>query len=84
MTMRALIVDDEALARAALSRLLKRDGGITIIGECEDGESAVKAIRQMKPDVVFSGCSDARDGWISGDRVGWSGRDAGDDLRDGL
>ena len=53
MTMRALIVDDEALARAALSRLLKRDGGITIVGECEDGESAVRSIRQMKPDVVF-------------------------------
>jgi len=53
MTMRALIVDDEPLARAALSRLLKRDGGIAIIGECGDGESAVKSIRQMKPDVVF-------------------------------
>jgi two-component system, LytTR family, response regulator len=53
MTMRALIVDDEPLARAALSRLLKRDGGITIIGECADGESAVKSIRQMRPDVVF-------------------------------
>lgn len=53
MNMRALIVDDEALARVALTRLLKRDDGITIIGECADGESAVKAIRQMKPDVVF-------------------------------
>jgi two-component system LytT family response regulator len=53
MTMRALIVDDEPLARAALLRLLKRDGGITIIGECGDGEAAVKSIRQMKPDVVF-------------------------------
>jgi two-component system, LytTR family, response regulator len=53
MNMRALIVDDEQLARAALSRLLKRDGGITIVGECGDGESAVKSIRQMKPDVVF-------------------------------
>jgi len=53
MNMRALIVDDEALARAALSRLLKQDGGITIVGECADGESAVKSIRKMKPDVVF-------------------------------
>src|ERR1700733_10109162 len=45
MNMRALIVDDEALARAALSRLLKQDGGITIIGECGDGKSAVRSIR---------------------------------------
>ena len=53
MNMRALIVDDESLARAALSRLLKRDNGITIVGECADGESAVRSIRQIKPDVVF-------------------------------
>jgi two-component system LytT family response regulator len=53
MNMRALIVDDEALARAALSRLLKQDGDITIVGECGDGEAAVKSIRKMKPDVVF-------------------------------
>jgi two-component system, LytTR family, response regulator len=53
MSMRALIVDDEPLARTALSRLLKRDTDIVIVGECGDGESAVKSIRQMKPDVVF-------------------------------
>jgi two-component system LytT family response regulator len=53
MTMRALIVDDEPLARTALSRLLKRDSDITIVAECADGESAVKSIRQMRPDVVF-------------------------------
>lgn len=53
MSMRALIVDDEPLARTALSRLLKRDSDITIVAECGDGESAVKSIRHMKPDVVF-------------------------------
>jgi two-component system LytT family response regulator len=53
MNMRALIVDDEPLARAALSRLLKKDGGITIVGECGDGESAVRSIRKMRPDLVF-------------------------------
>lgn len=53
MTMRALIVDDEPLARTALSRLLKQDSDITIVAECGDGESAVKSIRQMRPDVVF-------------------------------
>jgi two-component system, LytTR family, response regulator len=53
MSMRALIVDDEPLARTALLRLLKRDTDIAIVAECGDGESAVKSIRQMKPDVVF-------------------------------
>lgn len=53
MTMRALIVDDEPLARAALLHLLKRDPGVAVIGECADGESAVQSIRRMKPDVVF-------------------------------
>lgn len=53
MMLRALIVDDEALARTALHRLLKREHDINIIGQCNDGESAVNAIRQMRPDLVF-------------------------------
>jgi two-component system, LytTR family, response regulator len=53
MIMRALIVDDEPLARTALLRLLKRDRAVNVIGECGDGESAVECIQQMQPDVVF-------------------------------
>lgn len=53
MTLRALIVDDEALARTALLRLLKRDRDISVIGQCSDGESAVHAIQQLQPDLVF-------------------------------
>src|ERR1700733_6119279 len=55
MIMRALIVDDEPLARTALLRLLKRDRSIIVSGECGDGESAVRAIQQMRPDIVFLG-----------------------------
>jgi two-component system, LytTR family, response regulator len=51
--MRALIVDDEALARTALLRLLKRERDISIIGQCGDGESAVQTIQKEKPDLVF-------------------------------
>jgi two-component system, LytTR family, response regulator len=51
--MRALIVDDEALARTALSRLLKRDRDIAVVGECGDGEAAVHSIRELSPDLVF-------------------------------
>jgi two-component system LytT family response regulator len=51
--MRTLIVDDEALARTALLRLLKRERDVSVIGQCSDGEMAVETIRQMKPDLVF-------------------------------
>ena len=53
MSLRALIVDDEPLARTALLRLLKPDCDISVIGQCGDGESAVQAIQQMRPDLVF-------------------------------
>ncbi len=51
--MRALIVDDEPLARTALLRLLNRDLDVTVIGQCSDGESAVEAIERLQPDLVF-------------------------------
>jgi two-component system LytT family response regulator len=53
MTLNALIVDDEPLARKALLRLLKIERDINVIGQCGDGESAVDAIRRAQPDLVF-------------------------------
>jgi two-component system LytT family response regulator len=53
MTLNALIVDDEPLARKALIRLLKIERDINVIGQCGDGESAVDAIRRALPDLVF-------------------------------
>jgi two-component system LytT family response regulator len=53
MTLRALIVDDEILARKALLRLLRNERDIAVIGQCGDGESAVEAIRRTTPDLVF-------------------------------
>jgi hypothetical protein len=53
MSLRAIIVDDEALARTALLRLLKSERDITVVSHCGDGESAVHAIRQLQPDLVF-------------------------------
>jgi two-component system, LytTR family, response regulator len=53
VTIRALIVDDEPLARRSIRRFLNRGSGIEIIGQCGDGESAVDAIRSEKPDLVF-------------------------------
>lgn len=53
MSIRALIVDDEPLARRAVRRLLGKHSGVDVVGECGDGESAVQAIREEKPDLVF-------------------------------
>jgi two-component system, LytTR family, response regulator len=50
---RALIVDDETLAREVLSVMLVDDDEIEIIAECRNGREAVKAIREKSPDIVF-------------------------------
>ena len=51
--MRALIVDDEPLARRGLAVMLRRFKDIDIVGECGDGRSAVDTILERSPDVVF-------------------------------
>jgi two-component system LytT family response regulator len=53
MSIAALVVDDEPIARRAIVRLLKDDPDIILLAECGDGESAVQAIRQHAPDLVF-------------------------------
>jgi two-component system, LytTR family, response regulator len=51
--MRALIVDDEPLARSGVAVRLKRFPDVEIVGECGDGPSAVEKILELSPDVVF-------------------------------
>jgi DNA-binding NarL/FixJ family response regulator len=51
--LRAVIVDDEPLAREGIRVRLLRAGGVAIVGECEDGDQAVTLIRHTKPDVAF-------------------------------
>ncbi|HEX8816482.1 MAG TPA: LytTR family DNA-binding domain-containing protein [Terriglobales bacterium] len=51
--MRALIVDDEPLARRGVLLRLRRFKDVEIVGECADGTSAVRKIRELAPDVVF-------------------------------
>lgn len=50
---RALIVDDEPLARERIRTLLKAAPDVRVVGECSDGRRAVKAIRRHKPDLVY-------------------------------
>jgi two-component system LytT family response regulator len=51
--LRALIVDDEPLARSNLRILLRRDPEIESIEECGSGAEAVAAIRKTAPDLMF-------------------------------
>ena len=50
---RALIVDDERMARKRLRTLLAKEPDVEVIGECGDGSAAIDAIRGERPDVVF-------------------------------
>ena len=52
-SIRALIVDDEPLARSNLRVLLRRDPDITLIGECGSGSEGLEKIRKLDPDLVF-------------------------------
>ncbi len=51
--MKALIADDEPIARQILREHLEEIGGIDIVGEAATGNEAVARISQNEPDVVF-------------------------------
>jgi two-component system LytT family response regulator len=51
--MRALIVDDEPLARRGVRARLQRLADVEIVEECGDGLSAIEQILVLAPDVVF-------------------------------
>ena len=48
-----LVVDDEPLARERLRDLLDDAPEVRIVGECASGRTAVKAIQEKRPDLVF-------------------------------
>jgi two-component system LytT family response regulator len=50
---RVLIVDDEPLARQRVEDLLRGEEGIEIVAQASTGDSAIQAIREWKPDLVF-------------------------------
>jgi two-component system LytT family response regulator len=50
---RALVVDDEPLARSNLTVLLRLDPEIDVVRECGSGMEALAEIRSSKPDLVF-------------------------------
>jgi two-component system LytT family response regulator len=53
MNIRALIVDDEELARGRIRKLVAGQPDLEIVGECSNGPEAIDAIRRQRPDLVF-------------------------------
>ncbi len=52
-TISVLIVDDHAIVRTGLTTLLEAKGGIDVVGEADNGASAVKKALRLRPDVVI-------------------------------
>src|SRR6266436_2048573 len=53
MDLRAVLVDDEQLARDELGFLLGRVGGVEVLGQAGNGIEALTTIERLQPDVVF-------------------------------
>ena len=53
MSIRLLLVDDDPLLRAGLRLMLRSAAGIEIVGEADDGETAVAAAADLCPDVIL-------------------------------
>jgi two-component system LytT family response regulator len=51
--LRAVVVDDEALARERIRTLLKDRPDIEVVAECASGHDAVAAVRRLRPSLLF-------------------------------
>ena len=50
---RVLIVDDHAILRMGLSSLLRQKTDIEVVGDADGGESAIRKVQKLRPDVVI-------------------------------
>jgi two-component system LytT family response regulator len=53
MKLRAIIVEDEPLAREGIQAFLEEEQDIELVAECADGEQAVETLERLRPDIVF-------------------------------
>jgi two-component system invasion response regulator UvrY len=52
-TVRVLIADDDVEVRGLVGFILSQDPGVLLVGEADDGESAIILVRQAQPDLVL-------------------------------
>jgi DNA-binding NarL/FixJ family response regulator len=53
VSVRVLIVDDQALVRAGFRMILESEPDVEIVGEASDGAEALEAARELSPDVIL-------------------------------
>jgi len=53
MTLRAIIADDEPLARERVRMFLADEPGLELVAECAEGAATVRAVEQHRPDLLF-------------------------------
>src|SRR5467141_2060834 len=53
MSLTALIIDDEQLARDELNYLIKHVDGVDVVAQGKNGVEAINLIREHSPDIVF-------------------------------
>jgi two-component system LytT family response regulator len=51
--LRALVVDDEPVAREAVRTLLQEEPAIEVVGEAGSGDEAIQCVRRLQPDLLF-------------------------------
>ena len=52
MKIRVLVAEDHPLVREGVIRALERDPGLEVVGEADNGLTAMELARQLKPDVM--------------------------------
>jgi DNA-binding NarL/FixJ family response regulator len=53
VSVRVLLVDDQALIRAGFRMILEAEEDIEIVGECADGTQAIDSVKRLRPEVVL-------------------------------
>ena len=53
MSVRILLADDHQILREGLIALLERQPGLKVVGEAENGRSALRLAKELSPDVVI-------------------------------
>lgn len=51
--LRAMVVDDELIARRGVRMLLAQDPELVVVGEARNGKEAVQAIQRLRPEILF-------------------------------